>query len=124
MESGIDFIVLRGKPGFQKSEFLVYQLHEKPSFFGETLLFLVGQGITITQWRVIRYQHCESALIWAYRILHRTSERQAGLYIDSTLTIKRFHNPSFQAGMLNHKNSQITNTLKTHVPVAVEIFFD
>ena len=47
-----------------------------------TILQGASKHITTMPWRVIQYQHCERALIWTYRILHRTSECQAGLYID------------------------------------------
>ena len=47
-----------------------------------TILQGASKHITPMPWRVIQYQHCERALIWTYRILHRTSECQAGLYID------------------------------------------
>ena len=73
-----------------------------------TILQGASKHITTMPWRVIQYQHCERALIWTYRILHRTSECQAGLYIDHKGLTYVF----LQVGMLHHKHSQITNTCK------------
>ena len=75
-----------------------------------TILQGASKHITTMPWRVIQYQHCERALIWTYRILHRTSECQAGLYIDhkglTVCVLASWHAPS--KTFPNHKHLQNT----------------